>query len=484
MTRPKHRLPLDTFSILAVAAVLAWEPAHWLIRTWTQPAYGSDGIWVFALCVALAARSYASPIRPGTPPGRPNRAVRLLLGVAVIRAFGELLAIRLLGGITLAVDVFALATLARLDRRSRPLSPGWLAALFLLSLPLERVAQRIIGFPLQLLSAKGACGVLTLGWRDVTCEGVNIDLAGTPVLVDLPCSGTAGLFVVAVVFTGLCAMRRPSRRDAAQGAAIAFSAGLVANALRISALTSGIARGGALTESFEHGLAHEAVGLIALALAIIPVVAWADRVEPVSPKVRPSTTRRPVSRTLAAGALGLCLVSLLVPHRPIDISDPFPELSLPHTVAGVVGLPVPLTERETAVYNAHGGTAIRARYGAHTLLAVRTSSPLRHLHSPEECLRALGAEVTRLGVSYEGVPAAVYRIIHPDGEVYRVAVTFLGSDGTVATSVAEAVFHWLRNPNTTWTAVQRIAPWDIAEAHGWLVDRELAAAFDLPIRSI
>jgi hypothetical protein len=63
-------------------------------------------------------------------------------------------------------------------------------------------------------------------------------------------------------------------------------------------------------------------------------------------------------------------------------------------------------------------------------------------------------------------------------------VTFFASDGTVATSVAEAVFHWLSNPNTTWTGVQRVAPWHIAEASGWRVERDVAAVFDLPFHSI
>jgi exosortase/archaeosortase family protein len=411
----------------------------------------------------------------------------LLILAACIRAAGELLAIRVLGGMTLAVDVYALASLTRLHHRERAVAPVGLAALFLLSLPVERIAQRLIGFPLQLLSAKGACGVLSFGWTDVVCDGVNIDLAGTSVLVDLPCSGTQGLFIVAIVFLGLATTTRPRLLHLARGVVVALAAGLFANTLRISALASGIARGGRFRGSFEHGIAHDAVGLVALALAIVPVLVWSWRVVP-APVGKPSPTQGQHRGSLgiisASVGFTLALLALLVPARPVDVSAPFPDLRLPHSMGGAIGVELPLTAREAAAYTAHGGSAVRARYGDHSVLIVRTSSPLRHLHAPEECMTALGARVERLGVTHESLPSAIYRVRHPDGQVYRVAVTFFASDGTVATSVAEAVFHWLSNPNTTWTGVQRVAPWHIAEASGWRVERDVAAVFDLPFHSI
>ncbi len=472
--------------VLISAALLAWHPAQWLARTWSQPAYGSDGIWVFGICVGLAVWSGLSPVASDAPQAHSSRAFRLLIAAACIRAGGELLAVRVLGGMTLALDVYALATLARLQHRRRPVSPAALAALFLLSLPLERIAQRLVGFPLQLLSTRGACEVLQWGWSDVVCDGVNIELAGTRVLVDLPCSGTKGLFIVGTLLLGLSATSRPRPTEFTRGLLIAACAGLVANTLRISALASGIARGGRFQESFEHGIAHDAVGLVALALAIVPVLAWSWRVEPAPIVLRAYRAGRRGSLGVVSASVGfaLALLALLVPARPVDVSAPFPDLRLPHSMGGAVGVELPLSAREAAAYTAHGGSAVRARYSDHSVLIVRTSSPLRHLHAPEECMTALGARVERLGVSNDNLPSAIYRVRHPDGVVYRVAVTFFASDGTIATSVAEAVFHWLRNPNTTWTGVQRVAPWHIAEASGWLVERDVAAVFDLPSHSI
>ena len=96
-------------------------------------------------------------------------------------------------------------------------------------------------------------------------------------------------------------------------------------------------------------------------------------------------------------------------------------------------------------------------------------------------MAGLGAAVRRIGIVWQPVPAAIYRVQAPDDGEYRVAVTYLGSDGHVATSVAEVVWHWLRNPATTWTGVQRISPWHLAPSTSLRVEREVAGLFDLPI---
>ncbi|MCB9519682.1 MAG: exosortase T [Myxococcales bacterium] len=594
-----YRAPAILLAI--AAAVLVYHPAVWLVGTWTSDAYDSAGGAVFCVVVALVAWSLSSG-RTTEDPSAARRARAILVATAAVRALGELLAVDVVGGAALALDVHALGLLLRLDRRPVSLAPGCLALLFALTLPVERIAQRLAGYPLQWASARGACALLRTTTDDLVCQGVRISLDGADVLVDLPCSGTRGLFVVAAVLLTLATTRRPAPKMFTAGVGLAALSALIANALRIAALALGIAHGG--PSFLPGGAAHEAVGVVALALATVPLVAWSRFVTPrhtfprhtfpkvvdrtpdafpdafpkvvdsarckaadtfpkvvdraaedTLPKVMdraaeplldsaadtfpkvvdsaaedtfpkvvdsaakpllnsaadafpkvvdsltdtfpkvvdsaagtfPKVVAGPRLRAWRSTALGVLALSgamgvTLVPAHPLDVSRPFPSLALPRSIAGAEAQPDPLSAREEAVYAAHGGSALRARYGSHAVLAVRTSSPLRHLHEPEECLSALGADVHRLGVVFEPVPSAVYRVRAPDQREYRVAVTFVGSDGAVATSVAEVVWRWLRSPDTEWTGIQRIAPWDLASAEGRLVDLELARTFDLPFR--
>jgi len=67
--------------------------------------------------------------------------------------------------------------------RRRPLAPFWLASSFAFSLPLEPLLQRLLGFPLQHLSAAGACSLLQHAHPGVQCAGTRILLGGHDVLV-------------------------------------------------------------------------------------------------------------------------------------------------------------------------------------------------------------------------------------------------------------------------------------------------------------
>lgn len=485
-------------ALVAAAAALAVHPVQWLVGTWQHPAFDSDGAWVFAGVVALALWSVFS----GPPTQRPQRRTAYIIvgATAFVRLVGEVLAIDLLGGVSLAFDVYALGTLAGLAYRPRALSPAWLSALFVLSLPIERVLQRVAGYPLQWVSARGACAMLSTARGDVVCDGTRITVAGADVMVDLPCAGTQGLFIVAAVFLAHAAGARPRPLSAVAGALAACAATLAANATRVAIIASGVSLRGHLGESFAHGAAHQAAGVITLVLPLAVVSAWALRArrpaptptaaelptaeadttepsgDPPSPRGRALT-----SFALAAGLGAAVLAVALVPARPIDVSREFPDLALPAVLVGHAAVPSPLTEREQQAYAEHGGSALRAAYGAHTVLAVRTSSPLRHLHDPEECLRGLGHRVERLGLTWAPYPAAVYAVTDQDGRVWHVRSTFVADDGTTVASVAEVVWHWLQRPSTVWTGVQVVSP---AVSHAAARDEAplllaVAAAFEL-----
>ncbi|MFP5305486.1 MAG: archaeosortase/exosortase family protein [Gammaproteobacteria bacterium] len=145
--------------LLAAAAVLALHPALWLVASWRDPAYNPQGAWVALAVALLALWSWTSEQQPGSDSNR-RYAYALLALSALVSLVGQLLRVNVVGALTLALDVYALGTLAGLHARRRAVSPLWLSVLFALALPLERVLQRLAGYALQQLAASGACGVL------------------------------------------------------------------------------------------------------------------------------------------------------------------------------------------------------------------------------------------------------------------------------------------------------------------------------------
>ncbi len=167
--------------------------------------------------------------------------------------------------------------------------------------------------------------------------------------------------------------------------------------------------------------------------------------------------------------------------EPVDVSKPVESVELPRMMLGQLADEDELSDHEKAFFTRYGGAARRAAYGSSTLLVVRTTSPLRHIHAPDECLRGLGYEVDRLGVRNGELPHALYRAVDRDGRVWRVAVTYVSSNRDIATSVAEAVWMWLRDPTTTWTVYERLQPWSAEPDHQHF-DDTILRFYELPTR--
>lgn len=133
------------YALFALAAlVLAYDPILWLFHTWYDPSYDSKGFLVFFICVALFLWSVTSQ-KITVQPVDKKKALGLLIGSAILRLMGQVLAINILGALTLIVDVFAISKLSALNMRARAISPFWLAVCFGFSLPLERILQRTMG---------------------------------------------------------------------------------------------------------------------------------------------------------------------------------------------------------------------------------------------------------------------------------------------------------------------------------------------------
>ncbi|MBG6162085.1 exosortase/archaeosortase family protein [Labrenzia sp. EL_195] len=474
---------LTTASFVLASLVLAYEPVRWLIGTWFDPSYTSSGALYLVVILALLAWSLGSAVT-GPETRHRQTAIILLLVSGFIRFLSQVLAINVIGGLALALDVYALSVLLRTGSRARPVSPIWLSILFLFTLPVERIIQRIVGYPLQEISANLTCWGLGLIFPDVQCSGIRIELAGKDVLVDLPCSGTSGLMLAMAFIVVLNALFRPGILVSAFWIALTMSLSLLANALRIGALAIGLSHP-------EHvfGLnvmaqpLHDIIGYVALGLSLLPVLAF---YKPRRVNRSTGTTgwfawspSRPVQHLSALVFLALALVIVTLPRNALDVSAATQPQILPLSLGGEFGVDEDLLPVEQRYFEQYGGHAQKRRYGALALTLVQTTSPLRHLHAPDDCLRGLGYDVEFLGTRFAPVPTALYRARSETGEEWRVAVTFTSSTGETTHNIAEAIWLWLQNPGARWTSIQRITPWNLPDSHLETFEAAAIAALDL-----
>jgi len=482
------------------ALVLAYEPVRWLVQTWQDPAYDSKGFLIFAVCTGLFLWSVTSP-RNLVQQDNTRWALILLTVTALIRLTGQVFAVNIIGALALVIDVYALATLVGVQHRERHISPGWLAICFLFALPLERVIQHTVGFGLQSLSAGSACLILGGLFDNVSCHGVRILINQKDVLVDLPCSGARTLLLLQLFYATCMTVVRPSLISGLFGFCVTLFSSLWINIFRIMALAVGIAYPKmvfGVDVMAEPG--HSLLGLVALALGCLPILFWARFTEDASKSrnlISYSSPEKSISRpkamvfvfhilkthpgSVALGFLIIAAVIVSLPRTPIDVARPDIKISLPLMIDNHEGISSPLLPKEKVYFTQYGGAAAKASYGNNGLLLIQTSSPLRHLHSPDECLRGVGFEVQHVGISYDTIPTAVYKTTTAEGQSYRIAVSFISNRGHFTSNVSEAVWRWVKEPGTVWSAVQRISPWeqDASLTRRW--DQAVLAALDIDI---
>jgi exosortase/archaeosortase family protein len=470
--------------IIALAMlVLAYKPFLWLLNTWQDVSYDSTGVWAFGATLILLIWSVSSPLI-SLRPARTKLAIALLISTALLRLLGQVLAINTLGALALVVDVYAIALLLRIKQRECALSAGWLAILFAFSLPIERIIQRVIGYDLQELSSSVSCNILTLSMDNVSCSGTRIAVAGKQFLIDLPCAGTNSLVVLAVTMTLGMVLARPGYRQSALAMLIVLISAFASNILRILLL---------VFASTSEQLAnwnidvmaqpwHDMVGFIALAPFLYLILRFCLRIyhKPIRPhafidKIRWTVpdgikqdgwwleNRKQYTDYLpilwAIFFLLAALTTVNLQRHAIDSKPSSAIMELPTFLGNQYAQAIALLPKEKAYFTQFGGDARKAIYGKRQLLITKTSSPLRHLHAPDECLRGLGFAVSYLGSIDQPINSAIYKAISPDGSVWKVAVSFFSSDGKIATNVSEAVWQWLQNPQQTWYSMQRISPW-------------------------
>ena len=88
----------------AAAVVLAIDPVLWLVQTWRDPSYDSSGFIVFCVCAGLFLWSVTSE-RTAHHTVNLRLPLFLLAVSALTRLVGQVLAINVVGAITLVLDV-------------------------------------------------------------------------------------------------------------------------------------------------------------------------------------------------------------------------------------------------------------------------------------------------------------------------------------------------------------------------------------------
>ena len=475
-----------TIGFAIASIILAYDPTLWLVNSWRDPSYQSTGMIYALLVLCLLVWSISSEKREQSHQAQYN-ALLLLAVSSLIRLASQLMAINILGGIALALDVFAIACLLGLSSRTRPVSPFWISTLFLFSLPFERIAQRILGYPMQEISAFGSCQILDTFFDDLVCNGIRLQVQGQDVLVDLPCSGTQSLMLCTAVYVTLNALYRPRFLQAVYWGIATIVLAIIGNAIRISILAAGIVHQEFTGINVMEQPMHDVIGYATIALPLIPLF-WF---------YKPNETRKNQHifqaiqfsfpklkkwqvNLASIGFVALAVAIISLPRQALDVSRKIPVQELPQVLSNSSKQTLELEAIEKSYFSQYGGTAQKAVYGPMAITLVQTTSPLRHLHSPDDCLRGLGYKVTFVGSQFEPTPSAIYRAEGPDGSKWRVSVTFVSDTGYATSNVAEAIWHWLKFPNSEWNSVQRITPWQLNNTTRKTYETAVIAALDLP----
>ncbi len=382
------RVPWLELALLGALLLQFGGGLAWIAHTWRDATYESSGLLAALLLVPALLR----PPPRRAAPSRPHLAGVLAVALADL-ALAPLqlrVASAALGLLGLHLWAFAFRAYQGTWYGARQL---WLG---LLALPVVFWANVLLGYPLQHLVTRAAAAALGLYGLQVQASGTLLQLPGAALAVDASCSGVKLLYA-GLLLGLLAAPLAPTRAARALFWSALVGLLLAVNVMRVISLAMAqLQLGRPLGPQ-----AHEAVGILAFALAAALALLLLRRLGGRRPAAPPATAPpglppRAGLRPALAGGLALALAgcALLRQLAPAtgEPRDPGDGPRLPATLAGEAGRSEALEPSERLLAARPGVALERRRYGA-SQVALLTTRGLRELHPPSVCLRASGREV-------------------------------------------------------------------------------------------
>lgn len=377
---------------LALLLAALWPHLAWMARRLTD---GSDEPWgllALVTVLVLVARDRAQL----TAPSPRTLAASGALAVLAAAALWWLPALLAAAIAMLALAVYVTGALSR-----RPVAP--MITLLLLALPLIASLQFYLGFPLRVATAHAAAPLLAVLGIEATPAGAALLFKGRTVLIDAPCAGIGMLWVGSYTAALLSYLNGAGARrtllNGAGAAVIVFAANVLRN-VALFFVEAGLIDAPAAT--------HDAVGLVAFALAVVPIVAlthWriAARITaPAVPPLPPTSAPNPHAlRLVRATYVGACLAAAVVPFVVLafmraDDAPAAPDRSSsvaidwPTTFRGQPLTQLALTPLEARFAHRFPGAIARFGAGREVLVLRHVTQPTRQLHPALDCFRAAG----------------------------------------------------------------------------------------------
>ena len=306
--RPLHPAGLAPVWLPLVLLLLALWP-HWRWMA-VRMVDGSDEPWgALALVTALVLVT-----RERHALRAPPRAALALAAALAVGAAAALVVVPPLVAAGVAMLAVGVLLANQLPRRSA--AP--LTTLLLLALPLIASLQFYLGFPLRVLTAQLAAPLLGVFGIAAEARGAALQWHGGTVLVDAPCAGIAMLWLGAYCMALLSWLHDASALrtfvNGCAAAALVFAANVLRNVVLFFPESGHV---------HWPAWSHDAVGLGAFALAMLPAIASARADRSIAftqswaqddPRVvdTPATCGASSSATQLS-FVGACLLAAVVP---------------------------------------------------------------------------------------------------------------------------------------------------------------------------
>ena len=397
-----------------VLAALAWAGALWPLWRWlgarfAEPFDAGIAAWT-ALVVLIVDEWRRAGWKASTPSAGAYFAAAC--GLALFWALRPLLPITLCG----AFGVVGGLPILLPGARDQGMLPAPLAALAVAGMPSLLVADMFLGVPLRLISTVSAATLLRLAGFDVARNGMEIAVGGVPVWVDAPCAGVKMLGAGLVAALVIAQIWRFRFWRTALAVAIAVVAVCAANVARVAVLTLFAAHGHPL-----GSFAHEVVGCVALALALLAVVymprcgfrSFWFRVSgflfrngrerspsapngrarsPSAPECRVNLIPRFISISVFAAAALVC-IAFPMPPREADEQAAHGFPGWPVQFEGEAIAEEPLSEFEKGFAKSFPGKIGRFRSGRRIVILRWTTRLTHRVHGAAYCLEATGWKI-------------------------------------------------------------------------------------------